>query len=238
MRVNKPMPIEMHRNSDLKNSANASALRNRSMLRFFALVFALSVPFWFIGALTGLQILPGLPVASLSFVCPLASALILEYRRNKTAGIVSLLKRAIDFQRIRAERWWYTPIILPMPGIVVLSIGLQRRLGGAGSKPTVYDCAGSGPFAVLLRSWSGRGVGLVGIRHRPYAGTVGRVAGRHSIGFDLGPLAYRALDAGPAIVVLDRMVVPLHGDGSNSHCVALQQHGEERLRHSSFPHDA
>jgi hypothetical protein len=38
------------------------ALRRRSPLKFFLLLFGLSVPFWLAGALAERQLLPGLPV--------------------------------------------------------------------------------------------------------------------------------------------------------------------------------
>jgi hypothetical protein len=43
------------------------------------LVFVLSIPLWLIGALTPLQLLPGLPVSSLMSFCPLIAASILVY---------------------------------------------------------------------------------------------------------------------------------------------------------------
>ncbi len=104
------------------------ASRNRSPLQFFILVFALSVPFWLAGALTTLQILPGLPVSSLSFVCPATAALICVYRESKTAGVTQLLKRSFDYKRIKA-RIWYAPIFLLMPGVIVLSYELMRMMG-------------------------------------------------------------------------------------------------------------
>ncbi len=100
----------------------------RSPLKFFLLVFALSVPFWLIGAVTGLELLPGLPVSSLGACCPLLAALILVYRENKTAGMTELLKRSFDYKRISAKVW-YIPILLLMPGVMVLSYGLMRLLG-------------------------------------------------------------------------------------------------------------
>ena len=105
-----------------------NTLRTRSPLKFFLLVFALSIPFWLAGASTALQLLPGLPVSSLMFICPVTAALILVYRENKTAGVTELLKRSFDFKRIRAKIW-YAPIILLMPGVMVLSYGLMRLMG-------------------------------------------------------------------------------------------------------------
>lgn len=50
----------------------------RSPLKFFVLVFALSVPFWLLGAVTGGQLSPDLPVSALIFVCPVIAASILR----------------------------------------------------------------------------------------------------------------------------------------------------------------
>ncbi len=99
-----------------------------SIRSFFLLVFALIVPFWVLGALTGGMLLPGLPVAALAAVCPVIAALILVYRRERGAGAVALLKRSFDFQRIQ-NKIWYAPILLIMPGVTVLSFVLLRLSG-------------------------------------------------------------------------------------------------------------
>ncbi len=54
----------------------------KSPFIFFLLVFALSLPFMLLGGLTGLQLLPGLPVSSLTVISPVIAALILVYREN------------------------------------------------------------------------------------------------------------------------------------------------------------
>jgi len=110
------------------DSPNTIASRSRSPLKFFLLVFALSIPFYLAGAATTFQLLPGLPVSSFMFFCPMTAALIFVYRENKTAGVTELLKRSFDFKRIRAKIW-YGPIILLMPGVMVLSYGLMRLTG-------------------------------------------------------------------------------------------------------------
>ncbi|RLC76235.1 MAG: CPBP family intramembrane metalloprotease [Chloroflexi bacterium] len=99
----------------------------RSPLKFFLLVFALSIPLWLIGAVAPLQLLPGLPVSSLMAFCPLIAASVLVYRENKTTGVTELLKRSFDYRRIRAKVW-YIPTVLLMPGIAVLAYGLMRLL--------------------------------------------------------------------------------------------------------------
>jgi len=59
--------------------------------------------------------------------CPLIAALILTYKENKTEGVKELLKRAFDYKRIRAKVW-YAPIVLLMPGVMVLTYGLMRLM--------------------------------------------------------------------------------------------------------------
>ncbi len=110
------------------DSSNTVASRSRSPLKFFLLVFALSIPFYLAGAVTTFQLLPGLPVSSFMFLCPVTADLIFVYRENKTAGETELLQRSFDFKRIRAKIW-YAPIILLMPGVMVLSYGLMRLTG-------------------------------------------------------------------------------------------------------------
>jgi membrane protease YdiL (CAAX protease family) len=103
-------------------------MRNRSPLKFFLLVFALSIPFWLLGALTGVQLLPGLPITALIACCPVIAAAILVYQEGKTAAVAELLKRALDFQRIKAKVW-YAPTLLLMPVVMALSLGVLRLTG-------------------------------------------------------------------------------------------------------------
>ena len=113
--------------STSKVAMDARAVRNRSPAKFFLLVFALSVPFWLIGAASDLQLMPGLSVSALMAFCPMAAALILVHRENKVDGATELLRRSFDFKRIRARRW-YVPILLLIPGVNVAVYGLMRWL--------------------------------------------------------------------------------------------------------------
>lgn len=101
--------------------------RSRSPLKFFLLVFALSIPFQLIGTVTSRQLLPGIQMSSLMLVCPAMAAAILVYKENKIPGVIELLKRSFDYKRIRAKIW-YTPILLLMPGVAVLTYGLMHSL--------------------------------------------------------------------------------------------------------------
>ena len=100
----------------------------RSSVTFFALTFALAIPFVVYGAWTHFLLLPGLPVAALMFVCPGMAALILTYREHGTAGAKVLLNRALDYKRI-SPKIWYAPILLIAPCVAVLSYGVIRLTG-------------------------------------------------------------------------------------------------------------
>ena len=105
--------------------AREGAPPSRSPLKFFLLVFALSIPFWLAGGMTDLELMPGLPVSALMAFCPIAAALILAGREGGRAGVTALLRRAFDINRIRAKRW-YVPILLLMPGVSLAVYGLMR----------------------------------------------------------------------------------------------------------------
>jgi membrane protease YdiL (CAAX protease family) len=97
----------------------------RLPLSFFLLVFALSAPFWLAGAMTELQLMPGLSVSALMAFCPMAAALILVHRERGRAGVTELLGRSFDYCRIRAKRW-YVPILLLMAIVNLVVFGLMR----------------------------------------------------------------------------------------------------------------
>ncbi|WP_214108127.1 CPBP family intramembrane glutamic endopeptidase [Acrocarpospora catenulata] len=114
--------------------ADGIGRRARSPLNFFLLLFALSVPFWVVGAVTQGQLSADLPVAALMIVCPVAAAAILVYREDGTAGVARLLRRSFDFKQIKAKIW-YLPIVLLLPGIFVLTYGVMRLAGLPAPEP-------------------------------------------------------------------------------------------------------
>ncbi len=97
----------------------------RSPPKFFLLLFALSLPFYAAGASTSFQLLPGVPVSGLMFVCPAITAAILVYRETRMTGVIALMKRGFDYRRIRATIW-YAPLLLLMPAVMALSYAIQR----------------------------------------------------------------------------------------------------------------
>lgn len=84
---------------------NVNTLSEKSPSKFFLLIFVLSVPFWLIGAIAkqGLPLPINLPVSAFMFVYPLIAASILVYKENKVDGIKQLLKKALDYRRIKPK---------------------------------------------------------------------------------------------------------------------------------------
>jgi membrane protease YdiL (CAAX protease family) len=102
----------------------------RSSFAFFALVFALSAPFWLLAPVVKFEGLPdNLPVTDIgaTFV-PMIAGLLLVYREEKTAGVTRLLRRTFDFARIR-NKLWLIPIIGLMPLLYLLTNVLMRAFG-------------------------------------------------------------------------------------------------------------
>ena len=121
----------------------------RPLLRFFLLVFALTVPFWVIGAVTGAQLLPGVPVAALAFICPGLAALILVHQASGLAGVKALLMRCVDYDRITA-RIWYAPIFLLLPAVAGISYVVQRAIGVVIPPPQITLMTTLGLLAVCF----------------------------------------------------------------------------------------
>ena len=96
-------------------------------MSFFLLVLALSVPFWIAGALTPLELLPGLPLAATMAFCPAVAACILEYRERGAAAAIALLRRSGDYRRIE-RKIWYLPMLLLMPAVMLATYGIMRSM--------------------------------------------------------------------------------------------------------------
>ena len=133
----------------------------RSPPKFFLLVFALSSPFWLIGGVTDLQLMPGLSVSALMTFCPMFAALILVHRTRGTSGVTALLRRSFDFERIRAKRW-YAPILLLMAGVNVAVYGLMRWMDMPLPAPQIGILAASLMFVAFFVGALGEELGWSG----------------------------------------------------------------------------
>ena len=138
---------------------NTITPRSRSPLRFFLLVFALSIPFWLLGTIVGYQILPGVPVGAFMFVCPVTAAVILVYRENKTEGVIALLKRSFDTSRIRAKIW-YAPIIL-LPPVAWLCFPVFEAVAFAGREEEVGFKAVLASVEIVVAAAKSKQLGMI-----------------------------------------------------------------------------
>lgn len=196
-----------------------STSSNPSLLAFFLLAVVLLVPFLVYGALTGLQLAPGLPVAALATFCPVGAAIILVYRQDRQAGVVALLKRAFDIRRIK-NIWWYAPLLLTMP------------IASAD-----WPCASAGSQRWMLHWGPGRRTGLVRLCHSAHAGTPGTAQDRPSAGDLVGSVSFHRISPGPSYGRLDCLVDALHCGRAGDDGLALQPDRQECLWHGTLPHD-
>jgi membrane protease YdiL (CAAX protease family) len=102
----------------------------RSPLKFFILVYALSIPLWVINVIFPIKLpVDNLPVTDIvATFTPMIAASILLYREKKLLGVKNLLKRTFDYKRI-TKKVWYVPIILLIPLIYVLTYEIMYFLG-------------------------------------------------------------------------------------------------------------
>ena len=96
--------------------------------RFVLLVLALSIPFWIVGALAGVQLAPSLPVSALQAVCPLIAALLLTSRERGTTAAFTMLRRSVTFN-LRRYWPWYLAALLLAPAISLVVYLLLRATG-------------------------------------------------------------------------------------------------------------
>ena len=103
--------------------------RRPSLWVFFLLVLLLSIPFYGLGAAGGrLPILTVLPISALMVCTPMFAALILIYRERRAEGVTELLKRALDFGRIRSM-WWCLVAVCLLPIVAGLQYAVLRLIG-------------------------------------------------------------------------------------------------------------
>ncbi len=111
----------------------------RSPLKFLALTFALSVPFWVAGAIAGdaPEWVPmHLPIAALAAVCPIVAAMILTACEHEPGGIRRLWGRLFDHRKLRPKAW-YAPIVLFTPAVLFASYWAMRLTGRPLPEPAV-----------------------------------------------------------------------------------------------------
>lgn len=76
----------------------------------------------------GRELLPGLPVSAVQFLCPVTAASFLLHRRSGAAGVAALLERSFDFTRI-TDSVSYVSVLLLIPAAYGLSYIIILMLG-------------------------------------------------------------------------------------------------------------
>jgi uncharacterized protein len=88
---------------------------NKSPLKFFLIVYGLSIPLWIIETMIDVKGLPlDIPITDiLAAFTPLIAASILVYKEDGRSGINKLFRRIFDFDRVKKKIWFMPVIFLP-----------------------------------------------------------------------------------------------------------------------------
>ncbi|HEX9333415.1 MAG TPA: CPBP family intramembrane glutamic endopeptidase [Anaerolineales bacterium] len=145
-----------------------------SIFTFFVLVFILSIPFWVLGIIYPIQLLPGLPISALGAFTPALGAIILTYKYEHLSGVLQLLQRSFDFKRIKNKNWFLV-ILLANPGIAVLAYGIIWATGEPLTIPAPVTLAIFPMFAFFFIGALGEEIGWSGYATEPLQHRCGTV---------------------------------------------------------------
>jgi uncharacterized protein len=110
---------------------NNSKPENRSPLKFFLIVFGLSIPLWIIDLMIDAKRTSLLNFSIIDIVTafiPLIAGCILIYKEQGKSGVYKLFKRIFDYSRI-TKKIWYAPIVF-LPFLMYLLIYTVIRVLG------------------------------------------------------------------------------------------------------------
>lgn len=219
-----------------------------SLVEYLALVFALSVPFWVVGALVAPP--PGvpmsLPVSSLSVVTPLLAAAILAFRRDGARGVAGLFRRALDPRRLRPR--WLAATALLMPAVAVLTYALMAATGRPLPDPAIPLLTAPSLFVLFFLTALGEEMGWSGVAIDPMLNRWGALRASLLLGVvwaawhvplflqqgnGLGYLAGQAL----VLVVTRVLFVWLYVNGGRSVLAAIVAHAMMNVSDTLFPNN-
>lgn len=102
---------------------------------FFLLLMVLTIPFYLFGG-RKLPLPVNLPASALMFFSLFTTALVISYRQAGKRGVGELLKKAVDFRKIKPKTW-YLPSLLLMPLIYGLSYAIMVWIGAPLPEPEI-----------------------------------------------------------------------------------------------------
>ncbi len=103
---------------------------NKSPLKFFLIVYGLSIPLWILETMIDVKGLPlDIPITDIvAAFTPLMAACMLVHNEEGSEGVKKLLYRIFDYKRI-TKRIWYIPIIF-LPFLIYFLIYLIIHFTG------------------------------------------------------------------------------------------------------------
>jgi membrane protease YdiL (CAAX protease family) len=226
---------------------SSNGVNGRSPVKYFVLVFILSIPFWVIAQVHPIFLLPGLPISSLMIVTPVIAALILLFITEGAGGAIELLKRSFDLGRNK-KKIWYLPAILVMPAVAIASYGIMRLLGRELPAPDIQWMSVPGLFlmffvAGLLEELGWSGYVLDPMQDRMGAFSAGIVLGIiwfawHVIPFFQADRAFGWIAGQGLVMVASRiLIVWLYNNTGKSVFIAALCHTMINVSWQLFPVD-
>jgi membrane protease YdiL (CAAX protease family) len=108
---------------------NRKQLTKSHPFTFFALIYAMSAPFWIISIFIHKSALPdNIPVTDIgATLSPAIAACFLIYKENGWMGLKFFLARIFDYRRISSRAWFLTAILL-LPILYVVTYFVMRIL--------------------------------------------------------------------------------------------------------------
>ncbi len=140
--------------------------KQESVSIFIVLAFVLSIPFWVLGTLNPIELLPGVPISALGTFVPAIAASVLIYKSDRLAGTLQFLSRAFDFKRVE-NKSWYLGVILINPAIAVLAYGMMRAVGESLPNPAPLTLGIFPMFGVFFIAALGEEIGWSGYATEP-----------------------------------------------------------------------
>ncbi len=149
-------------------------------IRFFGLLFLLSMPFWLFGALAGGELLPGLPVSAFMAVCPTVAAGLLVWRAGGLADLKTFLRSAGDCLRMRPWAWFVA--LATMPIVMILSGAMLLVMGQTLPAPQISPVQTLTLLAVFFVAATAEELGWTGYATRPLVKAHGLIVASLLIG--------------------------------------------------------
>lgn len=140
--------------------------RQESVPAFFALIFILTIPFWVLGAIKPIELLPGLPISALGAFIPAMAALILVYKIDRLSGVLQLMGRSFDFKRVENKGWILAALLIP-PAVAVLAYVIMSAGGELLPKPAPFTFVILPMFVLFFISALGEEIGWSGYAVEP-----------------------------------------------------------------------